>query len=432
MVSECRLTNGIKVVCEQIASSNSVAFGVWITVGSQDENEKNNGIAHMIEHMIFKGTQKRTAVQIADEIAEVGGNVDAYTSKEVTSYYAWVLPENLPKTIDLLGDMLSHSQFLEEEFEKEKSIVMEEIDMYKDSPEDVVHEMLQKKVWEPHPLGFLISGERQTVEAFTREEVLQFMKEHYTADRMILSIAGNFNQADVLSMLEAAFGGFAISSKKMATATTPIFIPAVYIEEKDIEQMHINVVFDSIRSVAKERYTFSVLNSILGGSVNSRMFMKIREEMGIAYAIYSYGSTYQTAGLFHIYAGVNPSQVENCLSAMGEQIRIFAKEGPTTAELIRAKEQIKTDLMIQYESTKGHMNSNAKELRMFGRIIPLSDTLAFVNQVKKEDVIEAMEQYFHLETMGAGLVGNLEWISDKNCDKIREIDWVRERFDLCR
>ncbi len=453
MVSECRLTNGIRVVSEQIASSNSVAFGVWIAVGSQNEHIGNNGIAHMIEHMVFKGTEKRTAVQIADEIAEVGGNVDAYTSKEVTSYYAWVLPENLSKTIDLLGDMLSHSQFLEEEFEKEKSIVMEEIDMYKDSPEDVAHEMLQKKVWDPHPLGFLISGERQTVETFTREEVLQFMKDYYTADRMILSVAGNFDREKVLAMLETAFGGFVSSSEKgpmTASVVTPEFIfgstpgsiqgstsgfipeftPAIYIEEKDIEQTHINLAFDSICSTGKERYTFAVLNSILGGSVNSRMFMKIREEMGIAYAIYSYGSTYQAAGLFHIYAGVNPSQVENCIAAMGEQIRIFAKEGPTAAELIRAKEQIKTDLMIQYESTKGHMNSNAKELRLFGRVVPLSDTLALVNQVKAEDVIAAMEQYFHLEKVGVGLVGNLDWIAEDHCSKIKKIDWIQSLLNL--
>lgn len=425
MVLEYQLTNGIKVVCEEIGSSSSVAFGVWIAVGSQNENKKNNGIAHMIEHMVFKGTEKRTSVQIADEIAEVGGNVDAYTSKTVTSYYAWVLPENLRKTIDLLGDMLSHSLFLEEEFEKEKSIVMEEIDMYKDSPEDVVHEMLQKKVWEPHPLGFLISGERQIVETFTREEVQQFMKEYYTADRMILSVAGNFDTTEVIAMLEEAFGGF-FPSSFVPEITAPVFTPAVYIEEKDIEQMHINLVFDSIRSVAKERYTFAVLNSILGGSVNSRMFMKIREEMGIAYAIYSYGSTYQTAGLFHIYAGVNPSQVESCIQAMGEQIRIFTKEGPTAAELVRAKEQIKTDLMIQGESTKGHMNNNAKEMRLFGKVISLSDTLALVNQVKREDVIEAMERYFQLEKIGAGLVGNLEWMAEKERKKVESMEWICE------
>ena len=429
MVLECQLTNGIKVVYEQIASSNSVAFGVWVAVGSQNENQKNNGIAHMIEHMDFKGTKKRTAVQIADEIAEVGGNVDAYTSKTVTSYYAWVLPENLGKTIDLLGDMLSNSQFLEEEFEKEKSIVMEEIDMYKDSPEDVAHEMLQKKVWDPHPLGFLISGERQTVEGFTREEVRQFMKQYYTADRIILSVAGNFDKTEVIAMLEEGFGGF-MASSLVPEVTAPIFTPAVYREEKDIEQMHINLVFDSISSVAKERYTFAVLNSIFGGSVNSRMFMKIREEMGIAYAIYSYGSTYPTAGLFHIYAGVNPSQAENCIRAMGEQIRLFTKEGPTAAELIRAKEQIKTDLMIQYESTKGHMNNNAKEMQLFGKIVSLSETLALVNQVKKEDVVEAMERYFRLEKIGAGLVGNLEWMAKEESKKVGSIEWVRELLDF--
>lgn len=407
MVSEHQLTNGMRVVCDRISSANSAAFGVWVRAGSQNENEKNNGIAHMIEHMVFKGTKKRTSAQIADEIADVGGNVDAYTSKEVTSFYAWVLKENLGKTIELLGDMLLNSQFCEEEFEKEKGIVMEEIDMYKDSPEDVAHEMLQKKVWERHPLGFLISGGHENVEGFTRDDLKQFMKQHYTADNMILSVAGNFEVKEVLPMLEEAFGGFS-KSCGLTEVSAPVFTPAVYLEEKDIEQMHINIAFDSITSVSKERYTFSVLNSILGGGVNSRMFMKIREEMGIAYAIYSYGSSFKKAGLFHIYAGVNPSQAANCIEAMGEQIRLFAKEGPSKEELVRAKEQIKTDLIIQCESTKGHMNSNAKELQLFGRIIPLQDTISLVNQVSREDVMQAMDMYFHAEKTGIALVGNIE------------------------
>jgi len=420
MVSEYQLANGIRVVCDRINSANSVAFGVWVGAGSQNENKKNNGIAHMIEHMVFKGTKKRTAAQIADEIADVGGNVDAYTSKEVTAYYAWVLKENLGKTIELLGDMLFHSQFYEGEFEKEKGIVIEEIDMYKDSPEDVVHEMLQKKVWAHHPLGFLISGGHKNVEAFTKEDLKQFMNLHYTADNMILSIAGDFEEKEVLSMLEEAFGCFP-KSCVVAEVTTPVFTPAIYTEEKDIEQMHINIAFDSITSAAKERYAFSVLNSILGGGVNSRMFMKIREEMGIAYAIYSYGSSFKKAGLFHIYAGINPSQVENCIEAMGEQIRLFAREGPSEEEIMRAKEQIKTDLIIQCESTKGHMNSNAKELQLFGRIIPLQDTLSLVNQVTQDDIMQAMNHYFNVEKMGVALVGNLNEIKPE----LMELEWIQ-------
>lgn len=407
MISEHQLTNGMRVVCDRIASANSVAIGVLVNAGSQNENKKNNGIAHMIEHMVFKGTQKRTSTQIANEIAEVGGNVDAYTSKEITSYYAWVLKENLGKTIELLGDMLLHSQFNEEEFEKEKSIVMEEIDMYKDSPEDVVHEMLQKKVWKDHPLGFLISGEHETIENFSRDDLKQFMKEYYTAEHMILSLAGDFEVKEVLPMLEEAFGGFS-KSCKVPEVTVPVFTPAIYVEEKGIEQIHINIAFDSISSVAKERYTFSVLNSILGGSVNSRMFMKIREEMGIAYAIYTYGSSFKKAGLFHIYAGVSPSQTMNCIEAMGEQIRLFMKEGPAKDEILRAKEQIKTDLIIQYESTKGHMNSNAKELWLFGRIVPLMDTISKVNQVSRDDIMEAVNAYFSVKKLGVALVGNLD------------------------
>lgn len=420
MVKEYRLTNGMRVVCDKIDSANSTAFGVWVSVGSQNETKENNGIAHMIEHMVFKGTRKRTSVQIADEIAQVGGNVDAYTSKEVTFYYAWVLKENLRKTVELLGDMLLHSQFYEEEFEKEKGIVMEEIDMYKDSPEDVVHEMLQKRVWENHPLGFLISGEHENIERFTREQLVDFMKKHYIADKMVLSVAGDFDEVEILPILEEVFGAFS-SEKSLESITVPVFHPSIYVEEKDIEQMHINLAFRSITSVAKERYTFSVLNAILGGGVNSRMFMKIREEMGIAYAIYTYGSSFEKAGLFHIYAGVNPSHMKSCIEAMGEEIRRFTKEGPSLKEILCAKEQIKTDLIIQCESTKGHMNSNAKELFLFGEVIPLQETISMVNKVSREDIMNAMQSYFLTDKLGIALVGNFDKKQEWNLGKVKAL-----------
>lgn len=407
MVGQYQLSNGIRVVCEQVDYAHSVAMGVWIRTGSAYETVENNGIAHMVEHMLFKRTQRRTARQIADETADIGGNLDAYTSKEFTSYYVWVLKENLAQSIDLLGDMLTNSLFLDEDLEKEKDIVMEEIDMYKDSPEDVVHEVLQKSLWKNHPLGYLISGEKEVVAEFRGEDLRRFVKEYYTADNMIISIAGNICWEEVCGLLEEAFGKIP-PAKDKHRLTIPVFRPCVYLEEKDIEQLHLNLAFDSITSVSQERYAFSVLNAILGGGVNSRLFLKVREEMGLAYAVYSYGSTFQKAGLFHIYAGLNANQLEPAIEAMGQELKLLKKEAPSEEEIIRAREQIKTDLIIQGENIKGRMNSNAKELLLFGHVISLEDTLAMINRVHKTELMECLHKYFDREKMAFAIAGNLE------------------------
>lgn len=407
MVGQYQLSNGIRVVCEQVDYAHSVAMGVWIRTGSAYETEQNNGIAHMVEHMLFKRTERRNARQIADETADIGGNLDAYTSKEFTSYYVWVLKENLAHSIDLLGDMLTNSLFLDEDLEKEKDIVMEEIDMYKDSPEDVVHEVLQKSLWEKHPLGYLISGEKEIVEGFKGEDLRSFVQEYYTADNMIISIAGNVRWEEVNGLLEEAFGKIP-PAKNSHNLTIPVFQPCVYLEQKDIEQLHLNLAFDSITSVSEERYAFSVLNAILGGGVNSRLFLKVREEMGLAYAVYSYGSTFQKAGLFHVYAGLNANQLEPAIEAMGQELKLLKKEAPSEEEIVRAREQIKTDLIIQGENIKGRMNSNAKELLLFGHVISLENTLEMINRVHKKELMDCLDKWFDKEKMAFAIAGNLE------------------------
>lgn len=423
MVERYQLSNGIRVVCEQIDYAHSVAFGVWIRTGSAYETLNNNGIAHMVEHMVFKRTKRRTARQIADETADIGGNLDAYTSKEFTSYYVWVLKENLAQSIDLLGDMLTGSLFLDEDLEKEKDIVMEEIDMYKDSPEDVVHEMLQKSIWDRHPLGYLISGEKETVEGFSGEDLRRFVKEHYTAENIIISVAGNVSWQEIGGMLEEAFGGIP-KSGSVRELVTPTFCPCVYLEEKDIEQVHLNLAYDSITSVAEERYAFSVLNAILGGGVNSRLFLKVREEMGLAYSVYSYGSTFQKAGLFHIYAGLNANMLEPAIEAMGQEIRLLKNTLPGEEEIARAREQIKTDLIIQGENIKGRMNSNAKELLLFDRVISLEDTLRMMNQVHGDELQSCLDKWFQKEHMAFAIVGNLEEMPNR----LRELDVLQSFF----
>lgn len=407
MTEQYILSNGMRVIMEKIPHVHSAAFGIWVHAGSADETEEINGMAHMLEHMVFKGTKKRTTARIAEDTAQIGGNINAYTSKEFTSYYAWVLKENLPKAIELLGDMLLNSRFRPEDLEKEKSIVMEEIEMYKDSPEDVVHEMLQRSVWDKHPLGWLISGEKEIVEEFKPEALHEFRNAYYTAENMVLSIAGSFDMEETKKLLEEAFAAFPKVGRKKSDRV-PQFRSCVYTEEKDIGQIHLNLAYSSITSLSSERYAFSVLNAILGGGVNSRLFLKIREEMGITYSIYSYGSTFEKAGLLHLYAGLNPRQLEPALEVMGREVRLLKSEGPSSNEMLWAKEQIKTDLIIHGESTKGHMNSNARELIQFGRVVSLEETLEKIDKVSRADIMHCLQCYFEKEKMAFALAGNIE------------------------
>ena len=423
MIEQHQLSNGVHVIYEQVEYAHSVALGVWVRTGSAYETEENNGIAHMVEHMVFKRTRKRDARQIADETADIGGNLDAYTSKEFTSYYVWVLKENLARSIELLGDMLNNSLFLDEDLKKEKDIVMEEIDMYKDSPEDVVHEMLQKSIWKDHPLGYLISGERETVESFCGEDLRNFVKTYYTSENMLISVAGNVCFREISSQLEEAFSGIK-RGDGICLLKPPVFYPCVYQEEKDIEQLHLNLAYQSITSVAEERYAFSVLNAILGGGANSRLFLKLREEMGLAYSVYTYGSTFQTAGLFHMYAGLNANQLRPAIEAMGQEIRMLKKEPPKEDEIARAREQIKTDLIIQGENIKGRMNSNARKQLLFHEIMPLEDTLIKMNQIHAEQLMECMERWFHKEETAFALVGNLTEVPEE----LKEMAKLRNFF----
>lgn len=416
MVNIKKLSNGITVVLEEMPYLRSVAFGVWIKVGSANEDKSNNGISHMIEHMLFKGTKNRNAKQIADEMARIGGNINAYTSKECTSFYGTTLDKHLAKAIDIIGDMLNNSIISEVELEKEKGVILEEIDMYDDSPEDIAHEMLQKRVWKEHPLGYIISGSKDTVKSFTREQILDYMKKYYVASNIVISIAGNFKENEVMGLLRENFGGLE-TGKPSIRCISPMYNRCIYTKEKDIEQIHMNIAFESISYDSKEKYALTILNSVLGGSINSRLFQEIREELGLAYSIYSYGSSYNGAGLFHIYAAMNPSQVETVMSKIFQVVKNFKNKGILTEELIETKEQIETELIMSSESAKSRMNSNGKSMMYRGKITPLSETIKRVKSTTSENIQKYIDSYFVNEKSSISLVGNLEEIDLKGIEK---------------
>lgn len=414
MTKITKLSNGITVVMEVLPYVRSAAIGVWVNVGSADEDETNNGIAHMIEHMLFKGTTKRNAKQIADEMSRIGGNINAFTSKECTSYYATTLSEHMPIAIDILSDMLKDSLFDEKALKKEKGVILEEIDMYDDSPEDLVHEMLQQKIWNKHPLGYLISGTKKIVRRVTREQILEFINRYYVGENMIISIAGKFDEKEILELLEEKFGGIkAKSTGVLKNRTTPEYNRVICKRNKDIEQTHVNMAFDCISYLDEKRFTLSVTNSILGGSINSRLFQKIRENSGLTYSIYSYGSSYRNTGLFHIYAAMNPSQTALVIKKIQKIIMEFKKKGVTEDELQMTKEQIKTELILGNESVRSRMNSNGKAMLNRGRLVTIEELITGIEKVSLDDVKEFANRYFDMEQCSVSFVGNMKEVDLK-------------------
>lgn len=409
------LSNGITVVTEVLPYLRSASFGVWVKVGSAYENDTNNGIAHIIEHMLFKGTVSRNAKQIADEMTRIGGNINAFTSKECTSYYATTLSSHLPIAIDIISDMLLNSLIDDKALKKEKSVIIEEIDMYEDSPEDLVHDMLQQRIWKNHPLGYMISGTKKVVRKVTREQILDFMNTFYVAGNMIISVAGNFDEKEIILLLEEKFGSIKENNGlKPFYNGKPEYSRAICKKNKDIEQVHCNIAFNSISYLSEERYVLSVINSILGGSINSRLFQKIRENSGLAYSIYSYGSSYRETGLLHIYAAMNPAQVPVVVKKIYQIVNDMKKKGATDKELSMTKEQIKTELILGNESAKSIMSSNGKAVMNRGRIIPIEELVDGIEKVTQKDILEFANTYFDINNSSISIVGKLEEIDLKS------------------
>ncbi len=434
MVRIRQLSNGIRVVLERMPYFKTAAFGVFVRVGSVNETRENNGISHVIEHMLFQGTKKRTARQLAADTAAVGDHVNAFTSKEYTAYYGVTLSEYLPRLIELIGDMLNDSLIEEDALKKEKGVIQEEIDMYDDSPEDLVHELLQKQVWKNHPLGFLISGEKDVVQSVTRDEILAFMEAHYTAENMVLSVAGHFDENEVFEQLKEAFEPVKRGeSRRLAarkalknvrpdtpyhreypgtdrdgTLCAPRYVPGFCASRKDIEQLHMNLAFPSIPAWAPEKYTLAVLNSILGGSNNSRLFQVIREELGLAYSVYSYGSSYEMAGLFQIDVTLNPSQARIAFDKIFEEIEKLKTAYVDESELGIHISQVRAELAMGQESPKSRMNANARAVLFQGKIESLKHVSDAVAAVRADSILDFAARYLKPSFASMCLVGPID------------------------
>ncbi len=409
-----KLSNGINVVYEKIDTVRSVTLGIWIKNGSAHEPEKLNGISHFIEHMLFKGTKNRTATQIANEMDAIAAQMNAFTTKEATCYHFRVLDTHFEKALDVLSDMFLNSLYDEKEILKERSVILEEISMYEDDPEDVSFECLANNVYKGNSYGRPILGTKETLNAFTHQTFADYIKEVYCVENIYISVSGHFEEEQLKNDLEKYFGDYKNSNK----AHTVLEPPTSKLERiklvKEIEQVHLNLQFDSIGYLSDKAYALNVFNTHFGGSMSSILFQKIREQHGYAYSVFSQPITYANFGSFNIYAGLNKEYVNHVVEIVNEEIKNFRRDKIDKDKLSVLKEQFKSSYIMAQENTNSRMLSNGRSLVLRGRIITPDEVVEKIDKVSMDDIVEVCEEVFK-NPPSVSLVGN---VGDIDINKI--------------
>ncbi|WP_423801704.1 M16 family metallopeptidase [Neobacillus sp. SAB-20_R2A] len=392
MINKYTCQNGARIVLEQIPTVRSVAIGIWIGTGSRDENPETNGISHFLEHMFFKGTTTKTAKEIAESFDSIGGQVNAFTSKEYTCYYAKVLDTHSKFALDVLADMFFNSTFVEEELKKEKNVVLEEIKMYEDTPDDIVHDLLSRAVYEDHPLGYPILGTEETLNSFTGSTLKEYIHERYTPENVVISIAGNVPES-FIQEVEAYFGSYQGGSTTVQE-NVPVFHANRISRKKETEQAHLCIGFKGLKVGHEDIYSLITLNNILGGSMSSRLFQEVREQRGLAYSVFSYHSAYQDSGIVTIYGGTGAKQLNVLFDTVQETLEKLKQTGITEKELTNSKEQLKGSLMLSLESTNSRMSRNGKNELLLKRHRSLDEIIEQIDAVTKESVDKMTRDVF--------------------------------------
>ena len=387
--------NGVRIVYEHIPHVRSVAVGVWVDVGSRHETPEENGLTHFIEHMLFKGTATRTARQIAEEFDRIGGYVNAFTSKEQTCYYAKVLDHHAKHAISVLADMFFHSQFDEQELDKERQVVLEEILMVEDTPDDDVHEQLWNVMYPNQPLGASILGTKASLETFNKDSIHQFMEHHYRPEHIVISVAGNIPDG-LIDYIDSLFGQFGSSTKlpDRHSMDLPVFNSGESLKSRETEQGHICLGYPGLSVKDKHIYDLVVMNNILGGNMSSRLFQEVREEKALAYSIYSYHSSNVDSGSVAIYGGTSSNQLQELKETIHETIQKVVDEGVTETEVDNAKEQLKGNLMLGLESTNARMNRNGKNELIFKEHKTYDEVLQSIDEVHIHQVQKLITDIF--------------------------------------
>jgi predicted Zn-dependent peptidase len=401
------LGNGIRVITERMPHVRSVAVGVWVETGSRREPESRGGMSHLIEHLVFKGTATRSAEEIARTMDSVGGQMDAFTTKEHTCFYVQVLDEHLPLAVDLLTDILLHPKFDGDELEREKSVVLQEIKMVEDTPDDIVHDIFAAQVWEPHPLGRPILGSRHLVTGFGRDLIAEHFAEEYVPPKVIIAVAGNVTHDRVLELFAAGFQGFARAPIERPDSPPP-FRPSVNIVHKQLEQVHVVMGFPGLKHSDPRRYAAFLLNDVIGGSMSSRLFQEIRERQGLVYAIHSGVQAYLDTGVLYLYAATDPGNFAKVLKSVLKELRDLKKNGITADELTRAKDHLKGSLMLSLESTSSRMNRLAKHEMHLGSFLTMDQMTAAIERVAHDEVQALVSELLDEDRLALTTLGPLD------------------------
>jgi predicted Zn-dependent peptidase len=400
------LDNGLRILTERMTQVRSISIGVWLTRGSRHETAERGGIAHFVEHMLFKGTGTRSAEDIAQAIDSIGGQLDAFTAKEYASYYIKVLDEHLPLALDILTDIVRNPAFSPEDLEREKKVVLEEIKMVEDTPDDLVHELFTQGFWENHPLGRPILGTKETVESFTSDMLRDYFTKAYTAKNLIVSAVGNLEHARVRELVAEKFGSL-VEPGEAVRDEAPVVAPKILVRNKELEQSHLCLGVGSYPQNHDDRYSSYVLNTLLGGSMSSRLFQNVREKRGLANAVFSGLSAYRDAGSFTVYAGCSNDAVGEVVDLIVEELRNVKQSPVPDAELQRSKDHLKGSLMLSLENTASRMSHLARQEIYFDRHFGLDETLQGIEKVTAGDVQRVAADLFQDGSLAATVLGNV-------------------------
>ncbi len=403
------LDNGIRVVTESLPYFPTVSFGVWWKTGSRYEDVKNNGISHFIEHMIFKGTERRTAHDIAREIDAVGGVLNAFTGKEHTCLYARVLRQDMDLALDVIADMCLHSTFSKEDIEREKQVVVQEIKMIEDNPEEWVFDLFTADCYRDDALGLPVLGVEESVERLTRDDLVEHYRSHHTPSNMILTAVGRIDHDALVQKVNVLFGGLADAGPQSLLVKKPESFPGIYVYEKDLEHVYLCLAADAVSQTDTRRYALYLLNAIIGGSMSSHLFQEIREKRGLVYNIFSYVNCYNDVGNFGIATSSSPEYMEEVIGLIREETARLKKEGITAAELAFSKEHIKGNFFISLEGSEARMGRLAKNEMYFDRYVPVKQTLKEIDSVHAPQVQEMSSLVFGNETnMALAVLGKVD------------------------
>ncbi len=401
------LPNGLRVVTDRMPTVESVSLGVWVRAGTRYEPAQINGVAHLLEHMVFKGTERRSAREIAEEIEAVGGNINAYTSRETTAYYAKVLKDDAGLAVDVLADILQHSVVDDVELGRERSVVLQEIGQAHDTPDDVVFDHFQSTAYPDQPLGRPVLGKSEIVANMSRDAIVGFHDAHYRTGRMVVAAAGNIEHEQLVDRAAQVFG--ALKNGGDDSSQKAVYSAGEYREVRDLEQIHMVLGFRGAPIGTSEFYTLSVLSNLFGGGMSSRLFQEIREERGLVYSIDTFMSAFADTGLFGVYAGTGTAQIGEMVPALCDQITGLA-DSLREDEVARSRAQLKSSLLMALESSGARCEQIAQHLLIFGRVLPIDELVARIDAIDREHIGALATQIFSVPPVLAavGPLANLE------------------------